>query len=382
MVDEEERRFEADEQDDHPEPCAPGSDVTPELFLRWRSPRDGAANPEVQTNPVWQWLVRARISAYQANARFAGPSAFDAGPGWCCMRFGQSCTRLPDGRLVRIAGEHEDHYDPDFHIYNDVIVRSPDGSVAIFGYPSAVFPPTDFHSATLVGDRIVVIGCLGHPEQRQPGSTPVFAFDTRTWACSAVPTCGSPPGWIHRHTARLEPDGRHLVVAGGMLDCAVGEPFVENVDDWRLDLTDGRWTKLTARPWQQWRFSRSDRRWHHLFDLRTACWLRRVGDRSDFAARVTARLTEELGVAPDLDLAEQLYRPSVPCEAVQGGDEDEHEVVRVRVAGVTLRFVEDSSSVRLVAEGLLDGGLMAAVVEEFRDKLARLERCEWVARRI
>ena len=38
---------------------------------------------------------------------------------------GRSTVWLPDGRVVLIAGEHEDSYDPDFCIYNDVVVIQP-----------------------------------------------------------------------------------------------------------------------------------------------------------------------------------------------------------------------------------------------------------------
>jgi len=140
----------------------PDPSITRDLFLKWRSPRLGASNPELMTNPVWDWLVRSKANAYQATQRFNGPSAMDAGPGWCFDRFGQSKTQLPDGRIVLISGEHEDHYDPDFYIYNDVVVRHPNGGIEIFGYPRDVFPPTDFHSGTLVGHQIVIVGNLDH----------------------------------------------------------------------------------------------------------------------------------------------------------------------------------------------------------------------------
>ena len=102
------------------------------------------------------------MNAYQATQLLGGPSALEAGPGWCFDRFGQSTTVLPDGREVLIAGEHEDYYDPDFFIYNDVVVRAPDGKVAIYGYSKEAFPPTDFHTATLLPDSIVLIGSLGY----------------------------------------------------------------------------------------------------------------------------------------------------------------------------------------------------------------------------
>jgi hypothetical protein len=48
----------------------------------------------------------------------------------------KSCTGLPDGRVVCIAGEHEDYYGPDFYIYSDVVVFDPDSAIvtlAVFG---------------------------------------------------------------------------------------------------------------------------------------------------------------------------------------------------------------------------------------------------------
>ena len=73
---------------------------------------------------------------------------------WCANRFGQSLTRLPVGRAIQFGGEHEDSYDQDFCIYSDVFVHHPDVRVDVYGYPDDVFPPTDFHTATMIGDSI------------------------------------------------------------------------------------------------------------------------------------------------------------------------------------------------------------------------------------
>ncbi len=78
------------------------------------------------------------VGAFQATQRFGGPSPFGAGAAWCFERLGQSVTVLPEGRRVFIAGEHEDNYDPDFHIYNDVAIWSPDGTIEVLGYPKEV----------------------------------------------------------------------------------------------------------------------------------------------------------------------------------------------------------------------------------------------------
>src|SRR3954465_14529478 len=88
--------------------AAPDPAVTPELFREWRSPRFGRTNPERMNNPVWEWLVKSRIDAFNANENLNGPDSLEAGPCWCFCRYGQTTTPLADGRTVMIAGEHED----------------------------------------------------------------------------------------------------------------------------------------------------------------------------------------------------------------------------------------------------------------------------------
>jgi len=152
-----------------------------EEFQRgWRR-RFGAANPEEMTEPFWRSMVVSGVTGYQAANRFMEHVAHDREPVWCAQRFGQSITFLPDGRIVQIGGEHEDAYDPDFCIYNDVFVHEPDGSFRIFGYPADEFPPTDFHTATLVGRKIYIIGSLAYQGTRHFGSTAVYVFDTQTF---------------------------------------------------------------------------------------------------------------------------------------------------------------------------------------------------------
>src|SRR4029079_15688756 len=121
--------------------CSPEPDValvtaTPEDFERAYTRRFGTTNPERIVEPFWESMIRAGVSGSE------GMTVFDSegrgshpGPIWCAQRFGQSLTFLPDGRTVQIAGEHEDWYDPDFCIYNDVFVHGADGSVFIYGYP-------------------------------------------------------------------------------------------------------------------------------------------------------------------------------------------------------------------------------------------------------
>lgn len=208
-------------------------------FARYRSRTFGKRNPEKMNNPFWDQMVRTRVPAYQAAAQF-GAVDYDREPVWCFRRFGQSMTQLDDGRYVEIGGEHEDHYDPDFCIYNDVIVHNGDGTFDLYGYPPDVFPPTDFHTATLVGDYIYILGNLGYPEQRRPQETPVYRLNCRTWAIERVPCEGDPPGWISRHCTRLV-GNRQLVLQGGHV---VDETdYTENESEYCLDINTFRWTR-------------------------------------------------------------------------------------------------------------------------------------------
>lgn len=360
------------------EPAPPN--FSREEFLEWRSPRLGTANPERMTNPVWTWLVRVGINAWAANKRFDGPSALGAGPGWCFDRFGRSTTELSDGRVVEIAGEHEDHYDPDFFIYNDVVVRHPDGRVEIFGYPREVFPPTDFHSATRVGDRIVLIGSLGYVGDREPGRTQVLALDVGTFAVTAIATGGDAPGWISGHTATLTEEGRAIVVRRGTLELGEGRSRVENIDDWRLDTGTWQWQRLTDRRWPRRELRRADGRRNHLWDLQQACWFRSVGW-ADELAQQRERLRLDLGDLPDLDLMERLFRPSVPHETLPD-EEDSYNTARIVVAGVVVRLVDDGESLQMTAEGDLPEATVDAIAEELREKLSTLERTTYRLQRL
>src|SRR5262249_22947318 len=144
--------------------------------------------------------------------------AFDAGPGWCFRRFGQSKTKLPDGRIVLIGGEHEDFYDPDFYIYNDVVIKRPDADIEIYGYPADVFPPNDFRAAKLVDHRIIIIGCLGYANKRKPGATPVYSLDLQNFRISAMDCAGTPPGWLHGHKATYLPEENSILITGGLVE--------------------------------------------------------------------------------------------------------------------------------------------------------------------
>jgi hypothetical protein len=173
-------------------------------------------------------------------------------PVWSAARFGQSLTVLPDGRIIQIGGEHEDGYDPDFCIYNDVFVHSPDGEIRIFTYPREQFPPTDFHTATLIGNQIYVIGRLGYEQDLRPGFTPVYRLDTETFRIERVETTGESPGYVCRHQAKMVGSGLIEVSGGEVGSLVEGRmSLLENKCLNVLDVNTGIWKLITPNSLQK-----------------------------------------------------------------------------------------------------------------------------------
>ncbi len=246
-----------------------------EDFERYSSRSFGRFNPERVHNPFWTAMVQSGGSASLAEMKYAQAArALRKGkasapprkpsktwndprvkpgteplhergyPIWCYQRFGTSINRLPDGRFIEIAGEHEDFYDPNFCIYNDVIVHDGQGHCEIYAYPADVFPPTDFHSATLAGEFIYVIGNLGYRPDRRPGFTPVYRLNIHSLRIERVETGGDMPGWINAHDALYDGTSK-IRISGGR--CAVWENeklnLVDNRHVFELDLATLKWTR-------------------------------------------------------------------------------------------------------------------------------------------
>jgi len=226
---------------------------TPAEFAAAHAPRWGTENGEDITTAFHVAMIESNASAHSAASAFGLQRSF-IDPSWQHVwnvdRYGQSLTALPDGRIVQIGGEHEAGFDPDFFIYNDVIVHKPPATGStdrrwdrrVLAYPEAVFPPTDFHSATLVDDEIIVIGCLGYPAQRLAKRTPVYALHVHSLQMRELKCTGDMPGWIFKH--RAERCGMHgIVVHGGKRD--TGDALQALDGRWRLDLLTCHWQRLS-----------------------------------------------------------------------------------------------------------------------------------------
>jgi ankyrin repeat protein/thiol-disulfide isomerase/thioredoxin len=198
--------------------------------------RFGEHNPQDISATFYTRMIQTGKHAYAAREAYqALPDAGRASlryPTWSADRFGQSATFLPDGRIIQIAGEHEDAYDSDFCIYNDVFVHHPDGRIQVFAYPAEEFPPTDFHTATLMGGHIYVIGNLGYAQAELPAHAPVYRLDTHTYRMERIDSTGEAPHRLYRHKAVLLQEGV-IRMTGGTLEGRVYD-FDTRTHAWSL----------------------------------------------------------------------------------------------------------------------------------------------------
>ena len=344
--------------------------ITLELFKEWGTPRFGNANPQKIESKVWEWLVRSKLSAYSSRQMFNDPSILMAGPTWTFDRFGQSVTELPDGRTVYIAGEHEDSYDMDFYIYNDVVVTQPGGSIDFYCYRKSDFPPTDFHTATLVGGGIVIIGSLGYREERNPNETPVYWLSLDDFEMQRVETSGISPGWINRHNATLSEDQKSIIVTKGKVQVRQSYSLRENFDDWKLHLDDRRWERLTSRNWSQFAIWRKDKKMMALWDIREALWSLEH-NMEDFYEQAMDRLEQFISYRPNVRLVKDLYNFDREHTDLHK-DDATYNLFWIYRDDVRIRFTEEMHSLEVVIEGGLAPDKVRSIQGQLIEKLSAL----------
>lgn len=177
-------------------------EITREIYEQEKYPKFGKTNPEKMDFEFWKYIIKTKDWAFRARASLGKIKDLCKFPAvWSFARSGMTCTELLDGRKIYIGGEDGDFYEPDFYIYNEVIVIDTNGEIIIYGYPKDIFSPIDSHSATLVENGIYIIGCLGYLMERIPKETPVYYLNCQTFEIHRIETKGKNPGWLFQHEA-------------------------------------------------------------------------------------------------------------------------------------------------------------------------------------
>lgn len=336
-----------------------------EAYETFCSPKRGTANPENQTNPVWAWLVQHKAHPYYLRDALGIRHDQEIFPAWSFERFGQSETVLPDGRTIYIGGEHEDFYHRDFYIYNDVVVTDPTGGIEIFGYPTDLFPPTDFHTATLIGDEIWIIGKLAYPEDRDPDTTKVFVLNLNNCAIRQINCFGDAPPHLYKHFATLLPNGRTIRCDGGIITHRASGRPIENLTIWDFDIAEQRWHKGRTLPYTRWILLREDETFN---DLR---WIASAVFESSKQAHDDA---VRHGTAIDTNLYHARYRPPIPHEVIAYETyPDDDNVHRIKINDVIVRYNEDMEEIMVTVEGHLDQATIDSLKRYGIDTFSALE---------
>ncbi len=339
-------------------------------FLEWQIPRFGTENPTIVHSEHWRACIYSREEAYSIGSQYDKSSG---GPTWCFSRFGQSLTRVND-KEIYIAGEHEDSYDPDFYIYNDVVVVNSDDTVEIYNYPKEVFPPTDFHTASLIdAQTILIIGSLGYMDQRKENVTPVYALNIDNFQIEKIETYGDNPGWIYRHKAILDDENKSIKIVGGEVQ---SKTYLENIDEWQLDLNTYQWTRLTNKKWKRWRLLRKDEKSNFLWNIRQALFSLNASWESEEEKIKSIR--EELGYSIDVTKVEELYRFNEISTYKELPKSDKFDTFKISIDDVIIRFQESHFYVMATVEGDLEDEMVSLIQEKLLKKLSKLENCTYV----
>jgi hypothetical protein len=379
---------------------------TNQEFTKWRTARRGVANPENMTNPLWVWGVENPQSGFEMNEAFEGDSSFDEEPCWSFERFGQTKTVLADGTTVHIAGEHEDHYDPDFFIYNDVVVTMPKGEITIYGYSLTDFAATDFHTATLVDDDIILIGSLGYPDERDPTQTQVLILDTKNWSIRKQLTTDS-PGWISHHESSYDA-GKPIIRITDIQKWTENHDLADDFSTWELDLTTWKWRCTEVKNWSQYKLSPKNGEMSNLWEIRSDASMKELDiDKYSFIEendiyseedkaimregfKEIEKETEKILKRAKPELIDTLYHPDVPFTEIPRPEVDwdaedaeaqeeqldkihPHNHYRIEVGQVPVCFIEDSYEIIIRIEGELDDTTTKKLIKSIQQNVAKVE---------
>lgn len=219
--------------------------ITLEELIHFGEPREGISNPEIIQNNFYTEMIITNASPSKVNWQFENdkyvPDKKKKYPRlWTNNRLGQTITELKDGRTIFIGGEYEDFYDPFFYIFNDIIIYEPNGEKKVLLYPYKDFPPTDFHTATLIGNQIYIIGRMGF-DIPEDGSTPVYILNTDTYKLRELKIRNKIDGCVNSHQSELTSNG--IIIHSGKI-LAKNKNMTVFTEKYLLNIKESRWIKL------------------------------------------------------------------------------------------------------------------------------------------
>ncbi|MDO4250383.1 MAG: hypothetical protein Q4C68_02615, partial [Moraxella sp.] len=283
-----------------------------------------------------------------------------------------SQTLLPNGCVVLIGGEYEDFYDPQFAIYNDIIVIDPKGGVKVYAYPKDIFPPTDFHSAVLIGDAIWVIGGLGYIQDRQYDKTLIYKINIHNFEITKVDAIND-IGLIHHHIADVDnhqilvKEGEILVNIHPLID---GEFSYKNMNTWAFDTKNLIWKNATNYQWCGFFIRPKTIQEFYFWEFNQLVWnMEYYQGKTEFDEIIKDwinELSDCLGSCPNIQAYRNLY--TLPME-FKLQDSEEFRTTIISIDGIKVRCIENEYF-EVYIEGQLAKNKLAMLKHHFCQTLA------------
>jgi len=307
-------------------------EVKKDDFLEWHSPRYGTDNPTQVDSNFWKQAIAQRHCAYTIEKKYCTEDSFKNYPIWCFERYGQSLNKV-NGKEI----------------------------------PKDIFPPTDFHTATLVDEEtLLIIGSLGYSKDRQTGITPVYSLNINSFQITKVNTTGENPGWIYEHRSIVSKDNKTVKITGGIIQ---REHLWDNLDEWELDLQTSTWSRLSHITWPRWKLTRTDRKRTNFSEIR---FLEMYKDNKDYTEK-TKTLSNTLGFNIDEHTLENFYVFNEITSYKVLTETDEYNIFQVSIDDIVVTFEESSSDITVTVQGALDPNLVTQLQELTLQKFLAIE---------
>lgn len=302
-------------------------------------------SPQMNSGDIFQWRMREDFSPYQIRCHLQEMGYTIKQPIWTfLLRMGQSVTELPDGTKVSIAGEYEDYYDPDFKIYNDVMIQKMNGEIQLWHYPIEQFPPTDFHTAYYdqVTHSIFLIGNLGYPENRKEDSTQVLRLNLNTLEIEKLECFGNIPSWLHHHEMKVI-NQHELEFSNGHV--IKNKKYLRNLYTWRLNIRTLEWSLPKQTIFDHWTLKSEHYYGFPFFECHQLLWDEENITAEEFE-QSKQKIINHLGYLPNYKVYRWLYIPL--DDAIITQDEHEYSKYISNLYGYTLWYFENDDLMQAV----------------------------------
>ena len=334
---------------------------------------------ELNQADIFQWIIENKIQPYQLKQLLEKQNIEIKSPLWTFSgRMGQLLTELPDGMKVYIAGEYEDFYDPDFKIYNDIVIEKPNGEIELWNYPKAQFPPTDFYAAHYDEQThsIFLIGNLGYPETRKEGITQVLKVKLKSMDIERLECFGQVPSWLNHHEMSVINDDELIFYNGYVIK---EKKYLRNLYTWKLNLRTLEWTFPEQILFDHWTLKSKNYYGFPLFECSQLLWDEKHWKDEKFE-QTKVEIIERYGMLPDYKTYSQLFYPFEDTQISH--DECEYRKHICSSQGYTFYCFEDDDLIEVIFPNTIPVYFQQIVINDLKSKLKQISGHDVVAEKV